>query len=118
MKDGRFMTLGEKQEIFTSNLAKLIIYAEGMGFKCRIREVERTAYQQEEYLRLAKSKTPDSRHLKALAADIYFTKGSLSPVEAKGVLAPLGAYWESLHKDNRWGGNFKNFQDCPHFEMN
>jgi hypothetical protein len=30
----------------------------------------------------------------------------------------LGAYWESLHPKNRWGGNFKSLVDCPHFERN
>jgi hypothetical protein len=30
----------------------------------------------------------------------------------------LGAYWVSLHPKNRWGGNFSNLVDCPHFERN
>ena len=34
----------------------------------------------------------------------------------KAILAPLGEYWESLHPKNRWGGNFSNLVDCPHFE--
>jgi peptidoglycan L-alanyl-D-glutamate endopeptidase CwlK len=117
MKDGKNFTLGEKQEVFTLNLAKLIIYAASIGYKSRLREVERTAYQQEEYIKRGKSRTMESRHLKSLAADIYFTKGDLSPVETKHALLPLGEYWESLHPLNRWGGNFKDFQDCPHFEM-
>jgi len=32
--------------------------------------------------------------------------------------AIYGAYWETLHPKNRWGGNFKSLVDCPHFERN
>jgi peptidoglycan L-alanyl-D-glutamate endopeptidase CwlK len=110
------MTLGELQEIFTFNIARLISYAEANGYKCRLREVERTAYQQAEYLRTGKSKTNDSQHLKSLAADIYFTKGG-KLIEGRNELIPLGVFWESLYKSNRWGGNYKSFVDCPHFEM-
>jgi peptidoglycan L-alanyl-D-glutamate endopeptidase CwlK len=110
------MTLGEQQELFTGNIARLILYAQSQGFKCRLREVERTAYQQEKYLKDGKSKTKDSQHLKSLAADIYFTKsGKL--LEDKESLNILGVFWESLEKNNRWGGNYKNFLDTPHFEM-
>ena len=51
------MKLGEKQEIFTSNMAKLIIFAENNGFKCRARELQRTVMQQEQYIKQGKSKT-------------------------------------------------------------
>jgi peptidoglycan L-alanyl-D-glutamate endopeptidase CwlK len=110
------MTLGEQQETFTFNIARLIIYAQGQGYKCRLHEVERTAYQQEKYLKEGKSKTADSQHLKCLAADIYFTKSGVL-LSTKDELAPLGVFWESLNKSNRWGGNYKTFLDCPHFEM-
>jgi hypothetical protein len=110
------MTLGEQQELFTSNIARLIAYAETLGYKCRMREVERTVYQQAEYVKTGKSKTAYSQHLKSLAADIYFTKaGKL--IEDKAALSPLGVFWESLAKANRWGGSYKTFTDCPHFEM-
>jgi peptidoglycan L-alanyl-D-glutamate endopeptidase CwlK len=110
------MTLGEQQEVFSGNIAQLIIYAETQGFKCRLREVQRTPYQQAEYLRTGFSKTKDSQHLKSLAADIYFTKsGKL--IEDKAALSPLGTFWESLNSSNRWGGNYTSFTDCPHFEM-
>lgn len=28
----------------------------------------------------------------------------------------LGTFWERLHPDNRWGGNFSNIKDYNHFE--
>ncbi|MDR0454716.1 MAG: M15 family metallopeptidase [Deferribacteraceae bacterium] len=110
------MKLGDYQEIFSSNIAKLLVYAQTQGYGCRLREVERTEYQQKEYLRIGKSRTLNSMHIKSLAADIYFTKdGKL--IETKDGLKQIGAYWESLSKNNRWGGNFTTLVDCPHFEM-
>lgn len=110
------MTLGEKQEVFTSNIGKLITYAETLGYGCRLREVERTAYQQAEYVRNKRSLTNDSKHLESLAADIYFTQaGKL--LDKKSDLEIFGKYWESLNSANKWGGNWKSLVDCPHFEM-
>lgn len=110
------MKLGEKQEIFTSNMAKLIIFAEANGFRCRARELQRTIMQQEQYLMQGSSKTMKSNHINSCAVDMYFTKDS-KLVENKEDLQILGDYWESLHKKNKWGGNYKSFLDCPHFEM-
>lgn len=110
------MTLGEKQEIFTSNIAKLINFAEYKGYKCRIREVQRTQELQDIYIRLEKSKTRNSKHLDSLAADIYFTRDG-KILEQKQQLQEIGDYWESLNPKNSWGGNWKSFMDCPHFEM-
>ena len=110
------MTLGEQQELFAVNLVKLLQYAISEGYGCRLREVQRTPEQQAIYVKEGKSKTLNSQHIPSLAADIYFTKdGKL--VEGKTELQPLGDYWESLNENNRWGGNYKTFIDCPHFEM-
>lgn len=110
------MTLGQKQEIFTYNMAKLIIFAENSGFKCRARELQRTKEQQDIYIKEGKSKTYNSRHLDSLAIDIYFFKEG-KMIDNKTDLQILGDYWESLNTSNRWGGNYKSFLDCPHFEM-
>ena len=110
------MKLGEAQEIFTYNLSKLIQHSVSLGYTVRLREVERTSYQQQQYLKLGVSKTMNSLHLKSLAADIYFFKKA-KLILSKKQLKELGAYWESLDKHNRWGGNFKSFTDTPHFEM-
>lgn len=111
------MTLGEKQELFTYNMAKLIMWANEKGYKARARELQRTMEQQELYIKQGKSQTKKSNHLNSCAVDIYFTKnGKL--IESKEELQTIGDYWESLHPDNKWGGNYKSFLDCPHFEMN
>ena len=43
--------------------------------------------------------------------------------ESVEILEPLGRFWESLDKKNRWGGNFDKdftlpdpFKDVGHFE--
>lgn len=110
------MTLGQKQEVFTHNIAMLILKAEELGFKCRGREWQRTIEQQERYVAEGKSKTMKSKHLDCIAVDMYFTKeGKL--IQDKAGLQALGDYWESLNASNSWGGNWKSFLDCPHFEM-
>lgn len=110
------MTLGEHQEIFSENVGKLITYAVGWNLGVRLRELQRTEFQQAEYVRTGKSKTNNSLHLSCLAIDIYFTRAD-KIIEGKDELQSVGAYWESLHPQNKWGGNFKSFLDCPHFEM-
>jgi hypothetical protein len=105
------MTLGQHQEKFASDLAKLIQYAISLGYGVRIGEVERPIMMQEFYVKTNRSKTMNSQHLKKCAADLHFT--------LKGVLCypdNLGQYWESLDPINSWGGNWKSFKDKPHFE--
>ncbi len=109
------MKLGEKQELFTSYVAELIFKATELGFKCRMREVQRTVEQQQIYIDEGRSTTMNSKHLNSLAVDMYFTKnGKL--VEGKDDLQELGDYWESMDNKNKWGGNWHSFTDCPHFE--
>lgn len=110
------MTLSEKQQLFVLNVAKLIQKADSFGIKLTFGEAFRTIEQQEIYVRTGKSKTMNSRHLQRLAVDFnFFINGKL--VYDKAKIASLGAYWESLHVNNKWGGNFVGFTDVPHFEM-
>lgn len=104
------------QQIFAYNLGKLIIFIYESGFEVSIGEVERTKYQQKEYIRTGRSKTMNSNHLKRLAADIFIFKND-ALVNDKNKLYEIGKFWESLHKNNRYGGFFRNFTDIPHFEM-
>lgn len=110
------MSLGKKQEVFTLNVAKLIFFANEMGFSCRARELQRTQEEQKKYVEQGKSKTMKSNHLNSTAIDIYFTKDG-KIIENKEDLQELGDYWESLNEKNKWGGNYKSFYDAPHFEM-
>lgn len=105
------MTLGQQQEAFTRDLVKLLQKAFDLGYEVRMGEVQRPIEMQELYVKTGRSKTMNSQHLKKLAADLHFMKnGTLCyPQE-------LGDFWESLSKENRWGGNWKSFKDSPHFE--
>lgn len=109
------MGLVREQAAFVRDVAKLILYAEEMGYELTFGETYRTAYQQREYLRTGKSLTMNSMHLKRLAVDFNLFIGGNISWEIYD-FEPLGAYWESLDPRNRWGGRFKNFKDVPHFE--
>ena len=109
------MTLGQNQEKFTQDLAKLLKYLIDNGYTIRLGEVERTQAQQEIYIKEGKSKTYNSLHLKRCAADLHIFKNG-EWLQSKSQLQSIGAYWESLDPNNRWGGNFKTFMDTPHFE--
>lgn len=67
------------------------------------------------------SRTLRSSHANRLAIDFnFFIQGQLT--YDFHIVKVLGDYWESLHEDNVWGGDFnKNdkkdgFVDTPHFE--
>ena len=109
------MTLGQEQESFSKDVAKLFNYLHENGYNIRIGEAERTPAQQEIYLKTGKSKTANAMHLKRCAIDLHIFKNG-SWLQNKQELQSIGDYWESLNAQNRWGGNFQSFIDCPHFE--
>jgi len=109
------MSLNQEQAAFLLDMCKLIQYATDQGFVVTGGELARTPEQQAIYFKTGRSKTMNSIHLKRCAIDLNFFKDG-KIIWDKAVLAPLGAYWESLYPKNRWGGNFSNLVDCPHFE--
>ena len=127
------MKLSEKQQIFTKNVASLIVYADLLGIGLTFGEAYRTQSQVIlnffgykvvkggllgiKLVKIRKlSNTLNSYHLKRLAVDFnFFINGKLTYEKEK--LKELGQFWESLHEDNKWGGNFISFVDTPHFEM-
>ena len=135
------MKLSERQQIFTYNVSCLIQYAFDVhGIKLTMGEAYRPwsqillnyfGYKIEKGgvlgIKLVKtkqlSKTLLSLHADRLAIDFnFFIDGELTYDFDK--IKPLGDYWEELHPDNTWGGDFnKNgikdgFVDTPHFQMN
>jgi hypothetical protein len=127
------MSLSTQQQIFSQNIAKLILKANSMGMNLTFGEAYRTEDQQRLYyfgkevlqegdhlvLGDAKKRTQTmhSNHLRRLAIDFnFFIAGNL--VYRHPLISELGRFWESLHHANRWGGHFENFYDAPHFEMN
>ncbi|TLP81361.1 M15 family metallopeptidase [Maribacter sp. ACAM166] len=117
------MKLSAHQQIFTLNVSMLICFAFENGLRLTFGEAYRTTEQQLLYVQSGKSQTMNSNHLRRLAVDFnVFKDGNLTYKWAD--LKPLGDYWETLHENNRWGGDWnKNdlkdgFIDTPHFEMN
>jgi len=111
------MKTSDKQWLFLLDIAKLIQYADTKGYKLTGGEAYRTMYQQEKYLADGLSKTLDSQHLKRLAMDFnLFIDGDIQ-WNLSDEWKVLGAYWESLSKENEWGGNWR-FLDVPHFQRN
>jgi hypothetical protein len=111
------MSLVKEQAAFLLDVTELIRHATDAGFVVTGGELARTPEQQAIYFKNGRSKTMNSVHLKRCAIDLNFFKDG-KIIWDKSTLAPLGQYWESLHVKNRWGGNFSNLVDCPHFERN
>ena len=126
--------LSDRQKLFTVNLAKMILKSVDLSFSLRLGEVERPIEMQEIYFKSGRSKTMNSRHIQRLASDftieyngrILFPPGIIDDQYKKDLelCRPLGEYWESLHPDNVWGGDWnrngvydESFKDPYHFEM-
>ena len=111
------MSRVDEQWEFLKDVASLIGMAEKLGITLTGGELYRTIEQQAIYLKGGKSKTAKSKHLERLAIDFNFFVGGKLTYDKK-TIQPLGDFWESLNPANRWGGNFKSFNDSPHFERN
>ena len=96
------------------DVTRLINKATELGFVVTAGELYRTPEQQQIYVKTGRSRTMNSLHLQRRAIDLNFFKDGKLCYD-KHVLAPLGAYWESLHPLNSWGGNGVKLVDTPHF---
>lgn len=109
------MTEREKQSLFVSLVAKLIIWAYANGYELTFGEVLRTVVQAETN---AHSGTGivHSLHLLALAVDFHLFKNGVY-LRTTEDYKPLGDYWKSLHPLCRWGGDFHSRPDGNHFSL-
>jgi hypothetical protein len=114
------MGLVEKQAEFLDHVTKLLAKANKLGFVVTGGELHRTVEQQKLYIEQGRSQTMNSKHLMRLAIDLNFfkkkTDGGLELTYKVEELKPIGDYWESLHPNNNWGGNWNSFKDTPHFQ--
>lgn len=114
------MSLVREQSVFLLQVCELIRRAGELGFLVSGGELYRTPEQQALHVKNGRSTTMASQHLKRLAVDLNFFKtaadGTPQLFYDVETLRPLGQYWESLDSANRWGGNWNNFKDTPHFE--
>lgn len=93
-------------------MLKLLQHAEACGYEFVMAEFQRTLDQQALYVQSGRSTTLQSNHIRKCAGDVYFFKNG----ELVYDVPELGAFWESLHPKNSWGGNWNSFKDKPHFE--
>ena len=108
------MSRVQAQAAFLLDSCKLVQYATEQGWTVTGGELYRTPEQQQIYVKTGRSQTMNSLHIERLAVDLNFFKdGKL--VWDKAAIAPLGAFWESLHPLNSWGGNGRKLVDVPHF---
>lgn len=108
------MTLAQKQSVFMSNVARLIIWANAQGYAITGGELLRTPEQQEIYFKAGKSLTMNSRHLQKLAIDLNLFIGGVYQT-SREAYKPLADYWKTLHPDNVAGYDWG--WDANHFEM-
>lgn len=110
------MSLIKHQQEFLLDVCKLVQYATEQGFVVTGGELWRSPEQQKIYVQTGRSKTMQSKHLNRVAIDLnIFKNGKLCSASE---ITPLGDFWESLNKLNRWGGRFRTLVDSPHFERN
>lgn len=100
------LTTGEKQELFSECIAKLILYIYSKGYKVRCGDFWAKVRNPLEHKK-------DSQHYVKMAADLNLFKDGVF-LDKTEDHAQFGAYWESLHPACRWGGRWK---DGNHYEV-
>lgn len=102
------MKLSDQQWEHLQAIAKLVIWAKERGYKLTVAD-----WTTDEYGKARYQHSPIGQHPKGLAVDLnLFIDGTYRSDEAAHVA--MGAYWESLHEDCRWGGRY---QDANHYEF-
>jgi len=109
------MTLREKQSLFASLVAKLIIWAYSNGYELTFGEVLRTAAQAAANA-ASGAGIVHSLHLLSLAVDFHLYKDGVYLKETEQYKV-MGEYWKTLHPLCRWGGDFHTRQDGNHFSI-
>ena len=116
------MKLSEKQQLFTRNIALLILYAHSLGYGLSFGTAWRSPVEQQRLFREGLSRALSSQHISRLAVDLQiFRNGQLCLEWSR--IKELGDYWQKLHPLNRWQADWHGQEvqdgmiDCPHFEM-
>jgi hypothetical protein len=109
------MTLLQAQWEFLKDVGKMITFIEQHNHSASGGELQRTLYQQQQYLKTGKTRTLNSLHIHKLAIDLAIFAPDGKWLQDKKSLQVFGDYWEFLDPENEWGGNW-NFLDTPHFQ--
>ncbi|WP_278399787.1 M15 family metallopeptidase [Hafnia paralvei] len=107
------MTLSEKQQLFVSLIAQLIMWANDKGYRLTFGEAYRTP-EQAKLNAKSGAGIANSLHTQRLAVDFNLFVNGEYKTKTEDYL-PLGEYWESL--GGAWGGRFKSRPDGNHFSL-
>ena len=116
-------TIFDEQAIFSTNVSKLLAFIYKNNYKCSLGEAWRSPEQAAIYAKEGKG-IRDSLHCERLAIDLNLFDNNGKYLNDFDDYEVIGTYWESLHKDNEWGGRWhpskqhpKQTVDMDHFEM-
>ena len=109
------MTLGQKQELFSRLIVKLMQFAFDNGYEIRCGDFFRDerVHGEPGTKKDGSYSHKDSTHKFKLAGDLNLFKDGKFLTDDKDH-EPLGLYWESLHPLCRWGGRFN---DGNHYSL-
>lgn|GEM_PF-137819 len=107
-------SLVEKQQAFAQDVMRLLVYIDSQGYSFTFGETMRTPEQAEIYAQQGIG-IKNSLHCKRLAIDINLFDPSGNYMKDSNDHAPFGAYWKTLHQNNRWCGDFIRC-DGNHYE--
>lgn len=102
------MKLLNPQQIFTLNIAKLVLFAYNKDYELTFGE----SYNDDGI-----GHAKNSCHYIRLAQDFCLFKGGTYLTKTEDY-KDLGTFWKTLHPLNRWGGDFVHVpRDGNHFSM-
>lgn len=99
MEKGKGVSLGKLQQEFAHHVARLIQYAESLGYGVTFGDAfrdPRVTYGH-----------PKSVHRQRLAVDLNLFKNGIYLTATNDHL-PLGTWWKAQHPSARWGGDFED----------
>lgn len=110
-------SLKQQQAEFAKHSAQLITYINSCKYSVTLGEAFRTPEQAEIYAKSGAG-IKDSLHCDRLAVDLNLIDPDGKYLTATESYAQFGVFWESLDKQNVWGGRFKERPDGNHFQRN
>lgn len=109
------MAIRQEQEKFALHLANLIEWIFKNNCTVTLGEAWRTNEQAMIYAKQGKG-IINSLHCQRLAVDLNIFDASGKLFQTVEEYRKAGEYWQSLDKQNRWGGIFRERADANHFE--
>lgn len=106
------MTLSGAQRQFARDIATLILRAYEMGYEVTVGDFYRDPRVHGKYGEKVSYASANSEHKRRLAADLNLFRDGVYLTKTDDHRA-LGAVWESLRPENKWGGRW---DDGNHYQ--